>query len=183
MPNLVKTDDKKNYTTTNKKFKKNAKQVFAALNYGKRHHGAIDVYGYSYMVLKPELKKNAMYYPADTFNVAKFGVASQGAFHTLGAVILHASPAMLNDLWDSCISGQRLQDTGNKPELLLEAHLFQSVKMKRDVEKVYISKQATDSEKMIAQVSGTKLPDWDTVTDNLQKWCHRNGVRYELLSP
>ncbi len=67
-------------TTTNKNFKPKAKQVFAALNYGRRPHGSSTTYGYSHLILNPSLKQDAFYYPEDTVQHREVGNDDPGDF-------------------------------------------------------------------------------------------------------
>ena len=93
------------YTTKNKHFIAKAKQVFAGLNYGMRPHGSNTTYGFSYLVLNPELKKNAIYFPSDTFNVFFNKTATQATFNTIGALLeFFATPpgSIGDDVWSSC---------------------------------------------------------------------------------
>jgi len=109
----------------NVKFNPRTKQVFAAVNYGRRPHGSCILYGNSCLVLNEKLKADALYYPEDTFYVA--GVQSQLTYKTLGASYLKADGPMREDLIKSCLDGLCLQDT-KSTKLLMEAHIFQPVR-------------------------------------------------------
>ncbi|MEO8029859.1 MAG: hypothetical protein ABI765_03355, partial [Gemmatimonadota bacterium] len=63
---LVKQSD--HFTATNDQFDPKTRQLFAALNYGRRPHGACTEYGHSYMVLSDRFKPDAIYFAGDTFN-------------------------------------------------------------------------------------------------------------------
>src|SRR5262245_4389419 len=130
--------DEHGYTTKNKDFKPKAKQVFAALNYGRRPHGSNRYYGWSHLVLKPNLKINALYYPQDTFMVANsgHGTRSQAGYYTLGDLMEYAHNGLMDDLWRSCIQGQDLPDT-TETVLMIEAHLFTTIKVNRMSRRCY----------------------------------------------
>jgi hypothetical protein len=50
------------YVGENPHFNPRSKQVFAALNYGRRPHGASTAYGYSRLVLEPKLMTNMIFF-------------------------------------------------------------------------------------------------------------------------
>lgn len=167
------------FTTTNDKFDPKTKQVFAALNYGRRVHGACVDYGYSHLVLKSELKVRAMYYPTDTFYLAaldKVGLKGQESFETIGAVIRYRKGAYEQSFFDACYFNKMLGDN-SKGEDLIEAHLFQEVVMNRDVQELALSRlqKANDA---VAPYSET---EWETVLGNAREWCQRNNVRLMLV--
>ena len=118
------------YESPNIRFDPKSKQVFAALNYGRRPHGSSTQYGNSYLVLNPKLKVDAVYFPEDTFYIP--GADSQVSFQTLGAVFLKAKPGMRGEIINSCFDGVRLPDTSLGAELM-EAHIFQPVTFASDV--------------------------------------------------
>src|SRR5882672_980007 len=64
---LVQTGNE--YTASNAQFDPRTRQVFAALNYGRRPHGACIDYGHSYLVLSDKFKRDALYFGGDTFGV------------------------------------------------------------------------------------------------------------------
>ena len=113
------------YKSSNKLFNPKTKQVFAALNYGRRPHGSSTYYGMSHFVLNPDLKVNAIYFPRDTF----YGVGShhQVSYQTLGAIYLHADDNMRQAIWDACMNNYQFPDT-DEGEYLLEAHIFESMR-------------------------------------------------------
>ena len=74
----------------NSHFNPDTKQVFLALNYGRRPHGSSINYGYSYFVTKSELAPKCFYYAQDTFMRAKNGVDAgviQVPYNNLGAIL------------------------------------------------------------------------------------------------
>lgn len=162
-------------STTNKKFKPKAKQVFAALNYGRRPHGSSVTYGHSHLILNPQLKRDAFFYPEDTFNIGKKGTSTQVTFNTIGALIETAGEFILDDIWSSCFVGHSLADT-DEPIKLLEAHIFRTVKVKEDVQTMVLSRQSD---------AGPQFTDvqWDTILEYAYEWSERNGVRVLFANP
>lgn len=162
-------------TTTNKKFKPKAKQVFAALNYGRRPHGSTTTYGHSHLILNPSLKQDAFFYPEDTFNIGKKGTTTQATFNTIGALIDTAGESILDDIWSSCFVGHSLADT-QEPILLIEAHIFKTVKVNKDVQALVLSRESDE---------GGEFTDvqWDTIQTHVREWCKRNTVQLLLASP
>lgn len=163
-------DGTKGFDTRNKHFKPKAREVFAALNYGRRLHGSSTAYGFSYLVLNPELKKRALYYPSDTFFLASKGVSSQCSYENLGAVLLGAHPHMLDELWKSCHDRQVVPDTA-KGDKLLEAHLFRRLKVAEDVAALVLSRQRNSTRPPFAE------NEWRDIMKNASEWCNRNAVR------
>lgn len=113
----------------NPHFNPRTKQIFAALNYGRRPHGSATPYGMCYLVLHPRLKTNAMYIAGDTFvklNGQDRNVTSQMPYYMLAAVMAHANVDIIKDIIKSCYQGMRLPDPASHlaPFLLLEAHVF-----------------------------------------------------------
>jgi len=168
-PNLV-GDGTKGFATTNKHFKPKAREVFAALNYGRRLHGANTTYGFSHLVLNPALKKRAFYYPSDTFFLASKGTSSQCSYDTIGSVLKDADPRLLAALWDSCHDRKSLPDTA-KGALMIEAHLFQKVKIAEDVQALVLSRSRAPGKPLFAE------NEWRDIVQNATAWCARNSVR------
>ena len=176
-PTLV-GGEKTGYSSTNKHFMPGAKQVFAALNYGRRPHGSTPTYGYSFLVLKPSLKEDAIYYPADTFNLANSGTRNQATFNTIGALLERANSTLRRDLWASCYHRHYLADIEpGDMDLLLEAHLFKQIKMAEDIESLFLSR--------LRKSDLPQWPDaeWKNIINNATKWCQRNHVRLVFTSP
>lgn len=169
-------DKDKGYRTTNKDFKPKARQVFAGLNYGVRPHGSTTFYGFSYLVLNPALKQNALYYPSDTFYIATRGTATQAAFNTIGALMQYASPLLMRQLWTSCYSMHTLPDTDSGDELI-EAHIFKKLKIAEDVQTVVLSRQRKNGEQPWSNA------EWNHIVNNATKWCQRNSVRLTYAAP
>jgi len=110
------------YESANAKFDPKTKQVFAALNYGRRPHGSSTEYGNSYFILSDKFKTDAVYFPEDTFYAS--GANLQVTYHTLGAIFLKAKPQMRQEIVKSCFDDVRLPDTSDG-SFLMEAHIFQ----------------------------------------------------------
>ena len=168
-------DGKVGYQIDNRHFNPYTKQVFAALNYGERPHGASINYGYSHLILKPEMKRKAIYFPGDTFSVAMATNAAsrQCTFETLGAVLAYCQIDMGADIWQSCYRRQACVDSG-RASLLLEAHIFQEVKLDQHVQALCLSRSVKDGE-LASDV-------WDTVKTNATSWCKENNVRLIMQS-
>lgn len=122
--------------SSNRNFNPNTKQVFAALNYGRRIHGSTTAYGRSHLILNPKFKLNALYYPGDTFYHQD--ASKQTAYHVIGSIVALASPMMVNDIIQSCYFSSILPDTGEMP-LLLEAHIFEELPFKGNVQEVVLA--------------------------------------------
>jgi hypothetical protein len=130
------------YLTQNQQFDPKTKQIFAALNYGRRPHGATTRYGYSHLVLHDKFKIDALYYAGDTFNSLLPGwkntAEHQLSYSLLGFIYEKAKNDMRVDLVRSCLDDATLLSTG-KEELLLEGHLFESLEFRGNLKTVYIS--------------------------------------------
>jgi len=113
------------YESGNVRFDPKTKQVFAAVNYGRRPHGACTKYGESYFILSDSFKTDAIYFPEDTFYAS--GADLQISYQTMGALFLKAKPTMRALLVQSCFDDIRLGDTGDGAHLM-EAHVFQPVR-------------------------------------------------------
>jgi hypothetical protein len=160
-------DKPKNDTTivesSNRHFNPKTKQVFAALNYGRRLHGSNYDYGTSHLVLSPKFKVNALYYGGDTFYHQD--ASEQLAFHVVGAVVAFAKPDLLDAIISSCYCGNRLPDTKD-PKLLLEAHLFTEVRFTGNIEEIVLD-----------------APRGSVFHANAQKFAHKHGAKLVLTSP
>lgn len=113
-------------SSTNKQFNPKTKQIFAALNYGRRPHGSSTFYGDCFLVLNERLKMNALYFGGDTFVLEASGRLDQTPYGMLGSIIAHATRHLVNAIIASCYQGQSLNDTSKMDamDLLLEAHIF-----------------------------------------------------------
>ena len=175
----MKGDEASGFSSTNSSFMPKAKQVFAALNYGMRAHGSSTSYGFSYLVLNPALKKDALYYPGDTFYTALKGTAVQAAYATMGAMLEHVLPrrgTLGGDIWESCHDLRPLADTSSG-DLLVEAHIFKKLKLAEDVHSLVLSRLSKNSARPLSN------QEWDVVVKNATKWCERNAIRLTYASP
>jgi len=165
-------------TASNPYFNPKSKQVFAALNYGGRPHGATTTYGFSYLILKPKFKTNAIYFAGDTFcngypdlqvNVA---AKDQVSFELLGGIYAKASVHLREDIYKSCMLQTRLPDalSSNELQLLLEAHLFERITFSGNLEAVVLSD--TDN------VTGTDPQDWLNIQVNARAFAKKHGARF-----
>jgi len=163
------------FDTSNDAFKPKAKQIFAALNYGHRETGSCTFYGHSHLVLRPELKVRALFYPGDTFGVARRGTSAQATYYTIGALVEHAAPKLLNAIWAACYRRQTLPETA-EAALLIEAHLFHRIDITKDVEKLVLCRRRDASEPAL---SGA---EWQTIETNARAWCGRFGVALDTVN-
>jgi hypothetical protein len=161
---------------SNPYFNPKSKQVFAALNYGRRPHGSTVTYGKSYMVLNSKFKTNAIYFAGDTFTVnhgASVAADDQISYDLLGAIYAKAHPSMKTDLYRSCILDTSLPDSLPAYEitLLLEAHLFDAVTFSGNLEKIYLSGSDTYQGKPL---TGS---EWQTIQTNARTFATKHGAK------
>jgi hypothetical protein len=130
----------KGVQSQNPHFNPKTKQIFAALNYGRRPHGSCGFYGSSYMVLHPRFKVNAIYFPSDTFLLEKKGATVQVGYSMLGAILDYADTMMREDIIRSCYFGQSLNDTEDA-NLLLEGHIFSALPFAGNLESIHVAAQ------------------------------------------
>ncbi len=57
------------YVANNPLFNPKAKPIFAGLNYGRHPRGSTTTFGFSHLILRDEMKLNALYYMGDIFYV------------------------------------------------------------------------------------------------------------------
>ena len=169
-------DNQDGIEVENRHFNPHAKQVFAALNYAKRTHGSSVNYGYSHIILKPELKRKAIYFPSDTFSVciAQNAVSQQATYETLGAILAYCDGGMAEQIWQTCFGKQRGADT-KEPFLLLESHIFDEVKINKDIEMLKLSRRLKNDQTL----DGEK---WAKVRRNAYAWGEKNNVRVFVMS-
>jgi len=166
------------YTASNPQFDPRTKQVFAALDYGRRPHGACFDYGYSHLVLSDKFKRDAIYFGGDTFGVMEGKAVTaedQVSYDVLAAVFLKANPTLRRDLLSSCLRDGRLGDTKEK-DLLLEAHLFEAVRFTGGATEMHVS-----GKDQLTQADGSKRPvtgaEWQTIQTNARAFARKHGVR------
>jgi len=157
--NPVPNGEAQGYESPNIRFDPKTKQVFAALNYGRRPHGSSIQYGNSYLVLKSSLKVDAVYFPGDTFYLS--GADKQVSYQTLAAIFLKAKPQMRKVIIDSCFDGVRLPDTSS-PTYLMEAHIFQPVKFATDIAELRLE------------------PSAPGIMNNAKKFCNKWGIKLAI---
>lgn len=171
------------YMAANLSFTPKAKQVFAALDYGRRPHGASTHYGKSVLVLADKLKTNALYFAGDTFfasdqaqamiksqpagTTGRVTAADQVSFALLGGLYAKAGLKLREDL-NRVFSGGTLTDTADAG-LLVEAHLFEPLVFRGGLERILV---------VLVDPQGAPLDRKTaaTVTANATAWAARQGV-------
>ncbi len=147
----------------NPHFNAKTKQIFAALNYGRRPHGSTIQYGNGYLKLSPKLKVNALYYPADTFLITD--ASAQVPYLDLALILGMGNDSINAAIIDSCYYNRALADTANMLDLL-EGHIFGALPFKNNVVEVCLP----------AQYAGT------TIGGNAEKFAEKHGARLEWTS-
>jgi hypothetical protein len=173
------------YVASNPYFNPKAKQVFAALDYGRRPHGSSIFYGKSMMVLSDKLKTNAIYFAGDTFfasdeatkmskglppgSVARVSADHQVSYELLGGLLPFAGPKLRQDLITSCLNDMLLKDT-NDSELLVEAHLFEPILFKSAVDKMFVVLEDRDGRPFDKETRRA-------VQSHAEDFCGRHGIK------
>jgi len=123
---VTQPDGKKGVESQNPHFNPKTKQVFAALNYGRRPRGSTLAYGKSHLVLHPRLKVNALYYGGDTFFAPVQDTSIQMHYGMLAAVLAHSHTLLVDNIIKSCFLNMTLEDLDGftAASLLLEGHIF-----------------------------------------------------------
>lgn len=170
------------FTATNPQFDPKTKQIFAALNYGRRPHGACTDYGYSYLVISDKFKRDALYFGGDTFGVMenkKVSADDQISYDVLGAVFLKANPLLRADLITSCLRDAQLSDTGEK-DLLLEAHLFDKLVFTGGCSAIYISNRVTRKhrDETAHPLTGA---EFQTMQTNARAFAQKHGLKLYFI--
>jgi hypothetical protein len=159
---------------SNPHFNPRSKQIFAAINYGRRPHGSILTYGMSHMVLKPRFKTNALYFAGDTFfqRQSKVSADDQVSYGLLAAIYGKAGPAMRTDLYQSCILDGAIPDSTPSYEttLVLEAHLFEPLLFSGNIETIYLSNRDKSSS---VPMSGAV---WQNINSNARMFASTHGA-------
>lgn len=189
------TTGKKLYNAVNPHFNPHTKQVFSAVNYGRRPHGACTFYGKSHIVLSEKLKTDAIYFAGDTFFASdeaqqspgakipgfmgQTSAANQVSYKLLGAIYAFASSKLRTALGQSCLWDMSLADT-NDADLLLEAHLFQGLAFKGGAVAIFIS-----GGDQVRQADDTKRPltgdDWRAIQTNARAFAAKHGLRLSFV--
>ena len=144
------------YESPNPRFDPKSKQVFTALDYGRRIGGACTFYGRSYLVLNHQLKTDAIFFPEDTFYAV--GANLQVSYQTLGSIFLKAKDSMRALLISSCLDNIHLSET-NSPAELMEAHVFQPLRFGGGVSHMVLE------------------PSAPAVEANAKKFCTKWGIK------
>ncbi len=163
----------------NKHFNPNTKQVFLALNYGRRRYGSAFNYGYSHFVAKASLKAKCLYYAQDTFGYAKKTAkgkrirvdagAIQFSYDNLGALLYaNGDPYLQEAIFDSCYKGRVLEDPISTvcSKYLVEAHHFGELNFREHVDYMVISPRGLSD-----------LALWPRIVENANTFCRRNGIK------
>lgn len=176
------------FEASNPFFNPKSKQVFAALNYGRRPHGSAITYGHSYMVLNRKFKTNAIYFAGDTFSFnmgAKVSADDQISYDLLGAIYGKANMHLRRDLYASCIHDGTLRDAkmaADELDLLLEGHLFEPLTFAGNLEAIYISGKdkysPTGKSADARPITGT---EWQTIQINARKFAVKHGARVVFI--
>jgi hypothetical protein len=169
---LVRRDSRDGYIASNDQFDPRTKQVFAALNYGRRVHGSTTRYGFSHFVLDDKFKADALYYAGDTFYAEMYrnSAEHQLSYALLGLIYDKANNHLRQDLVRSCLDNASLLSTGDEAKLL-EAHLFGSVKFHGNIKTVYISGRDCNT------------PDlFQTVQTNARKFAQKHGAKIVFVT-
>lgn len=177
------------FVAQNPDFNAHAKQLFAALDYGRRPHGACTFYGKSFMVLSERLKTDALYFAGDTFqasdmatqmakslpagSMAKVTADHQVSYQLLGAVYAFASNLLKADLAASCLRDMLLKDTDDA-KLLLEAHLFEGLAFRGGVEKMFLVLEGPQGKELD---KGMKK----TILQNAEAFCKKQGIKLRVM--
>jgi len=168
---------------SNPYFNPRSKQVFAALNYGRRPHGSTVTYGHSYLVLNPKFKTNAIYFAGDTFgNTApdcgmNVSANDQISYDLLGAIYAKASHHLRQNIYKSCILNATLPDAipSEELQLLLEAHLFEPLYFSGNIQKVVISETPE-----VGQPQPTPQ-EWQNIQINARAFASKHGARLAFV--
>lgn len=166
------------FEASNTSFDPMSKQLFTALNYGRRMHGSSTRYGHSHMVLSDRFKQRALYFAGDTFGSVMGQMnnsAHQLSYVLLGCVYLKATAVLRGDLEKSCLNDQVLPDTSEE-NLLLEAHLFEPLKFTGGISTICISAKdgVKDSKGKEEPLTGVQL---QVIRENAHKFASKHGVR------
>ncbi len=164
-------------------------QIFAALNYGSRPNGSSTRYGMSHFELAEAYKKQAIFFAMDTFTPvydgsttgkakaqrSKLYQVSAGSFG--GAILLAIKSqnpaktanagALLQELLESARGVGMPKGNENKEHLLVEAHIFQKIKM-------------TPGNIKCVRIARSECPQGSQIEKNARAFAARTGVRVEF---
>lgn len=171
----IKTTDERLFADTygnaglesgNQRFNPKTKQIFAALNYGRRPHGSSTGYGKSHLVINPVFKAKALYYPADTFFTQGENISIQLPYGLLGAVVQTAGLFRVSgvpDVIKSCYNNEILPDT-YEPGKLFEAHIFSDLPFTGNIVAIHLD-----------------APHGSIQHKNAKKFAEKHGARLTLM--
>jgi hypothetical protein len=159
----------------NRHFNPDTKQVFLALNYGRRPHGSAVNYGCSHFVVKGKLKSKCLYYAQDTFLRAGQGANAgiQVSYAHLGTILeANGDRGLRDDIFASCYQGKILEDVVKTlaKYYLVEAHHFGDLSFSKDVEYMIISPMLPD---MVTRIDRNL---WPVIVENAKEFCRRNNI-------
>jgi hypothetical protein len=164
------------WVAQNPHFNPQSKQVFAAVNYGRRLHGSCTYYGKSFMTLNPKFKAKALYFAGDTFGVnyrLRVGSDDHIPYPYLGAVYARANPLLQTALRDSCLKNLTLADTSEAMHLV-EAHLFEPLYFPGNIQAIYISAM----DKINGGMTGD---DWNAIQTNSRAFAAKHGAQLYFI--
>lgn len=177
-------DEKAGFRTTNARFNPRTKEVFAGLNFARREHGATFYYGYSFFILKPELKPQALYTPFDSFVTFDDGARADqvqfqythlasmlGAFS--GNARIRGGGPLTTSIMNTCYHGRAHKDSCD-PHTLIEAHIFNEVTFRNHVHAVVLSPKTTPR-------SDNTVP-FSTIVANAKKFAAKHGIKLYQVS-
>jgi hypothetical protein len=164
------------YNASNKYFNPDTKQLFTALNFGRRPHGSLAYWGYSYFALKSELKPRCFYYPGDTFeqkDKPHCANALQVPYDNLGAILGKSDATstgryhryLNSEIVKACVEGQILRDAGIATGSI-EAHFFGELRFSEHVDYMVIS--PTQIMNRLA---------WPRLVENARKFAAKHGFK------
>ena len=85
-------------------------------------------------------------------------------------MLLGAHPDMVKAMWRSCHGRELLADTA-KGAMMIEAHIFQQLKIAEDVQTLVLSRSRNDNKPKFAE------NEWRDIVKNATAWSSRNAVR------
>lgn len=166
----------KSLLVSNAQFNSKARQIFAALNYGRRVGGSSVHYGAHYFVLKERFKHNAIYYMGDTFTPG-MDHNSRVTYGFLPALILHATKNGEQDLINACYRSMTMQNTDHA-DLMVEAHIYDRIVFSEAVEEMVINRQKfhQDIRSQIYLADRTDITEEQAV-NNVKIFANVNRIR------
>ncbi|TCH96370.1 hypothetical protein EJV46_20535 [Roseococcus sp. SYP-B2431] len=166
----------KSVLVSNAQFNSKARQIFAALNYGRRTGGCSTHYGPHYFVLKERFKHNAIYYMGDTFTPG-MDHNSRVTYGFLPALILHATKDGLQDLINACYRSMTMQNT-DRADLMVEAHIYDRIVFSEAVEEMVINRRKfhEDIRSQIYLAGRTDITEEQAV-NNVKIFANVNRIR------